>query len=95
MRLAGFGAGLAEGLTGGSSPCGKLSALGISHVKYNFPWAKRFASPHTPRTLFAHIVSVWRPIFSNSVSVQYCHQKGLKIQNSGSWVRVNMINIQG
>ena len=56
--LAALGAGLAGGLAGVSSPCGKQFASGTSRAKYNFLLAKTFASPHTQRALFAHIVSV-------------------------------------
>ena len=56
--LAALGAGLAGGLAGGSSPCGKQFASGTLRVKYNFPLPKTFASPHTPRALFAHTISV-------------------------------------
>ena len=56
--LAALGAGLAGGLAGGSSPCGKQFASGTTPVKYNFTLAKTFASPHTPRALFAHTISL-------------------------------------
>ena len=51
-------------MAGGSSPCGKQFASGTSRRKYNFPLAKTFASPHTPRALFAHTISV-----SNALSL--------------------------
>ena len=56
--LATLEAGLAGGLAGGSSPCGKQFASGALHMKYNFPLAKTFTGPHTPRALFAHTISV-------------------------------------
>ena len=56
--LAALGGGLAGGLAGGSSPCGKQFASGTSHMKYNFPLAKTFASPHTPRAFVAYTSSV-------------------------------------
>ena len=49
---------LGAGLAGGSSPCGKQFASGTSRMKYDFLLAKTFASPHTPRALFAHTISV-------------------------------------
>ena len=42
-----WGAGLARGLAGGTSPCGKQFTSETSQVKYNFPLANTFASRHT------------------------------------------------
>ena len=58
MRFGSFGSRLGRGLAGGSSPCGRQFASGTSRATYNLPLAKTFASPHTPRALFAHTISV-------------------------------------